>query len=73
MNREKIVTDKLVNLAQNYNIDMDNTHNITDAQYCSDKIDTVCELATELGIRAEVKKDNDRITAIFVNNKRTNI
>lgn len=74
MNKNTVIIDRLKPLAESYNIDIKGTHNITDAEYCQDKMRTICDIANALGITTDIGSSKDgQISYIRVNNERTDI
>ena len=64
---EQAIMNKLVQVAESYNIDVGITHNKTDAEYCADKIATIREVASVLGITTDIdlKVEGNKIQAEF--------
>lgn len=65
--KEQRVFDILCDTAESYNIDITQTHNDTDAEYCRAKIETIREVASATDISTQVIYDEaNRIAEISV-------
>lgn len=74
MDKKTAIIDRLKPLAESYNIDITSTHNTTDAEYCQDKMRTICDVATVCGITTDIQTSSTgQISRIFVGNERVDI
>ena len=70
---EQAIMNKLVQVAESYNIDVGITHNKTDAEYCADKIATIREVASVLGITTDIVQRDNQISTVYVGGNRTDL
>ena len=50
MNKYESLAKEIASIAESYNIDTAVTYNETDAEYCADKLNTICQTVTTLGV-----------------------
>ena len=70
MTKADKVLEMMSDLANNLNIDVTTTHNETDADYCTTRLNAMKDTASVMGLKTDIVYDNTgRVTSISVNNK----